>query len=345
VGRLGDLRARPRLHGRATARLGIGDLIPNAELALSRTDGRSTVRLGAYQRLAVANDDWGNPLSLGASLASALYGRDEGFYYRALGAELGGTRPAPFGAVTRGWNPLAGATLGWRVFAERQRGASVEVGSGAFGPRFAPNVPGDRTVTLGAGGDLARTFGVDPSRARLATRVRAEGAWARFDDAFPPLPFAPGGDAAGPALARTSPYARGMAEATLSRPLGAFAASVTGAAGATAGARVPTQRLFYVGGLQTVRGQFAQPYGPGYAGTAFWLARSELGFSATTARPTVFYDVGWAGPRERFGRPGRPLSGVGAGLSFLDGLLRADLSRGIAPERRWRFDLSLDARF
>jgi hypothetical protein len=342
VGRLGHLGARPRLHRQRDRPLGVADLIPNAELALARTDGRSTLRAGVFHRLAVANDDWGNPLSLGASLAGALYGRDEGFYYRAFGAELGGTRPAPFGA-RGGWNPLRGATLGWRLFGERQRGASVEVRRGALGPAFAPNVAGDRALALGASGELARTFGVDPARARLTTRVRGEGAWARFDDLSPAAPF--GLVAAGDPARRSAPYGRGMAEATLSRPFGPLAASVTGAAGAIAGARVPTQRLFYVGGLQTVRGQFAQPAGPGYAGTAFWLGRTELGLDGTAVRPTVFYDVGWAGPRERVGRPGRPLSGVGTGLSFLDGLVRADLSRGIAPERRWRLDLSLDARF
>jgi hemolysin activation/secretion protein len=202
-------------------------------------------------------------------------------------------------------------------------------------------VRGDRAVSLGASGDLARTFGADPARTRLTARLRGEGAWARYDDAMAPglaLGTPEGGR-------RSAPYARGMAEATVSRPLGPLAASVTGAAGALAGARVPAQRLFYVGGLQTVRGQFARPFGAGYAGTAFWLARTELGLDATGVRPVVFYDAGWAGPRERFGRPGRPLSGAGVGASFLDGLVRADLSRGIAPERRWRLDLSLDARF
>ena len=75
------------------------------------------------------------------------------------------------------------------------------------------------------------------------------------------------------------------------------------------------------------------------------LGGTELGLDRMGVRPALFYDAGWAGPRERFGRPGRPLSGVGAGLSFLDGLLRTDVSRGIAPQRAWRVDLSLDARF
>ena len=328
----------------ATARLGIADLVPNGSLALSRTDGRSTVRAGAFHRLAVANDDWGNPLSFGASAAAALYGRDEGFYYRAWGLELGGTRPAPLGGGG-GRNPLRGATLGWRLFAERQRGAAVEMRRGVFGPGYVPNVAADRSVTLGASGDLGRTFGVDPAGLRTTARLRGEGGWARFDGGAAARGAFGAVDVGDDPSRRSAPYARGMAEVTLLRPVGALSASVTGAAGAAAGPRVPVQRLFYVGGLQTVRGQFARPAGDGYAGTAFWLTRSELGLDRTAVRPTVFYDVGWAGPRDRLASPGRPLSGAGVGLSALDGLVRADLSRGIAPERRWRLDLSLDARF
>jgi hypothetical protein len=42
---------------------------------------------------------------------------------------------------------------------------------------------------------------------------------------------------------------------------------------------------------------------------------------------------------------GRPASGVGAGLSFLDGLIRMDLARGLYPAKQWNFALYLDARF
>jgi hemolysin activation/secretion protein len=75
------------------------------------------------------------------------------------------------------------------------------------------------------------------------------------------------------------------------------------------------------------------------------MGRAELGYSLVTARPIVFYDVGWAGDRNRFGTPGRPMSGVGVGASFLDGLVRWDLARGIYPGRTWRADLYLEARF
>jgi hemolysin activation/secretion protein len=94
-----------------------------------------------------------------------------------------------------------------------------------------------------------------------------------------------------------------------------------------------------------VRGQFARPEGAGRVGDTFWLGRAELGLGFVAARPTIFYDVGWAGPRADFARPGRPLSGAGAGLSLLDGLLRIDVSRGIWPEQRWRTDVYLGARF
>ena len=62
------------------------------------------------------------------------------------------------------------------------------------------------------------------------------------------------------------------------------------------------------------------------------------------SRPTAV-NLGWAGARSAWGAPGRPLSGVGIGQSFLDGLIRVDLSRGLWPRQQWRLDLQLDAKF
>ncbi len=39
------------------------------------------------------------------------------------------------------------------------------------------------------------------------------------------------------------------------------------------------------------------------------------------------------------------MSGVGTGLSFLDGLFRFDVARGLYPRREWRLDLYVEARF
>jgi hypothetical protein len=314
----------------AVARIGFGDWMPNGELGIARTNGRSERRLAVFHRLAVANDDWGSPLSFGASLASALYGRDEGFYYRSWGAELAGTREATFG----------GARLGWRAFAERHRDARRELRGVLLGPDFVENVDAANVTSLGVGGDLARSVGLDPDGWRLATRLRGEGAGLSSRRAVTGDPSASG----------WTGYGRLSGEATVTRGLGPLAAAVTAGAGAIGG-DAPAQRLFYVGGLHTVRGQFAAPtnlergVAAGFVGNAYWLARSELGLNRMAVRPSVYYDLGWAGAREDWGRAGRPISGAGVGMSFLDGFVRADLSRGIWPEKRTRFDLQMQARF
>lgn len=82
-----------------------------------------------------------------------------------------------------------------------------------------------------------------------------------------------------------------------------------------------------------------------YFGDAFWMGRIELGSSFVGARPVVFYDVGWAGDRRDFGDPGKPMSGAGVGASFMDGLVRFDLARGIYPQKRVRASLYVEARF
>jgi hypothetical protein len=312
-------------------RLGAADLVPNAELSIARSDGRRTIRLGAFHRLGVANDDWGSPLNFGASVSALLYGRDEGFYYRTFGAELGGSREAPF----------FGATVDWRLFAERQRTAGVapntqlSLGRAIGNARFIDNIDAQQATVAGGAADLSRTFGEDPSGLRLFARTRVEGAAVR---------------GATIAHGATTGYGRLMTEGTLSRAIGSISLALTGSAGGIAG-EAPLQRQFYMGGIQTVRGQFARPsneaggVASGYQGNAFWLGRAEVGTSSIGARPVVFFDAGWAGPRELWNHPGRPLSGAGVGLSFMDGLVRTDLSRGIYPQKRVRFDLYVEARF
>jgi len=39
------------------------------------------------------------------------------------------------------------------------------------------------------------------------------------------------------------------------------------------------------------------------------------------------------------------VSGVGAGVSFLDGLFRFDVARGVYPRKQFRVDLSLESKF
>jgi hemolysin activation/secretion protein len=114
---------------------------------------------------------------------------------------------------------------------------------------------------------------------------------------------------------------------------------ITGAAGYTAGT-VPTQRLWYLGGAQTVHGHAAGAA----SGDAFWMARGELSKGSPLLRPAVFADVGWAGSRTDWARSPQRISGAGVGFSAVDGLVRFDVSRGIEGARKWRVDLYIDAR-
>lgn len=289
-----------------SARASYADRTLNGELGVWRSNGRATIRGTVYRRL-VASDDWGNPLSFGASMASLLYARDEGAYYRAWGGDLTRT-------------PSVAGGLEWRLFAERQSGDSVHSRWTLFGggndPRFLPNPVAPTITAYGGSVRIRPQWGLNPDGLRVMTDVRAEAA---------------GGD---------STYARGLFDVTITTPVGPVATALTLSGGAAAGG-LPLHRQFLLGGLQSVRGQSALTA----AGEAYWLVRGEIGTRNTGARTVVFGDVGWAGPHASWNTPGRPLSGVGVGQSFLDGLIRLDVSRGLWPRQQWRLDIQLDAKF
>ncbi|MCC7194332.1 MAG: hypothetical protein IT356_02120 [Gemmatimonadaceae bacterium] len=289
-----------------TARGSYADRQLNGELAAWRSNGRTTWRGAAYRRLVAAND-WGNPLSFGASLSSLLYARDEGAYFRAWGGELVRT-------------PQTGGGVELRLFGEQQWGDSVHSRWTLFGggndPRFISNPTAARIAVAGAKVRLRPQWGLDPDGLRVMADVRGEAAT---------------GD---------STYARGLFDLTLSGPLGPVASALTVSAGAAVG-EVPPQRMFYLGGGQTIAGQNALTA----AGSAFWMVRTEIGTRNPGFRTIAFGDLGWAGARADIGRPGRALSGAGVGWSVLDGLARMDIARGIWPAAQWRLDLRVDARF
>jgi hypothetical protein len=294
-------------------RLGTGDWVPNVELGGSRSNGRTTWRLGGYTRLAVAND-WGAPLSFGAGLGALLFGRDDGFYYRSAGFDL--TRTITAGSLTT------------RFFAEHQSEVAVETGfslAHAMGnSAFGENIVATRGNVAGIAIRDVRSAGLDPQGWRGFSEVRLEGGY-----------FAPTADSL-----QSDLYGRAAVDLTLTRGFGARAAAAL-TVGAGIADKAPPQRLFLLGGTETVRGQR-----PGtQSGDAYWLTRFEFGRGIAAARGVVFGDLGWAGPRDLWSHPGRPMSGAGVGVSFMDGLVRADLARGIYPSKRFRFDLYLEARF
>lgn len=292
----------------ATARMGVADREPNVELTGSRSDLRRTLSVTAYNRLVAAND-WGNPLSFGSSLRAFLFGRDDGYYYRASGVELGSSPDV-----------VRGGALSWSLFAEQERSArqktTFSLARGATGGQFQPNIESARGMYVGARTRFIGTMGMDPQAFRLLSEVRLEGA--RGD---------------------TGSFGRIAVDLTASHGIGNGAAALTVAGGTTTGT-VPLQRYWFLGGSQTVRGQ-----APGTVqGEAFWMARGEIAHGVGVVRPVVFGDVGWAGSRESLAK-GTGLAGTGVGMTVLDGLIRFDVAKGLYPQRGVRVDAYLEARF
>ncbi|HET9635137.1 MAG TPA: ShlB/FhaC/HecB family hemolysin secretion/activation protein [Gemmatimonadaceae bacterium] len=288
-----------------TFRIGVADWSPNAEASIDRTDGRRKIGVGVYRRLVAAND-WGDPLGFSSSLSALFFGRDEGFYYRTWGAELTGEGGPLFTT--------------WRLFGEQQFDATVHTDFSLAHPGGVKdpltNIDAVNGNVVGLAVMHHSSFGLDPHGFRALTDLKLEGATGTFD------------------------YSRGLLQTTLSHGLGPIDAALT-LGGGTSGGHLPIQRNFFIGGVGTVRGQRA-----GAAiGDSFWTTSLELGSSNVGFRPIVFGDLGWAGSREDFSHPGRPLSGAGVGASFMDGLIRFDVAKGIYPEKSVRANLYVEARF
>jgi hypothetical protein len=204
-------------HLEAVARMGTADRVLNSELALLHGNGSSTLRLGGYRRLSAAND-WGAPLSLGSSVQSLAFGRDEGLYYRATGAEL---------IASGSGNP----SLEFKLYHELQSAAVVQTSFSIFGGLNEPNISAERGTTTGALVWLHHSLGTEPDRFRLLTDLRAEHGMGYHS------------------------FGRAALDVTASRGLlGVMSAAVTLSAGSSVG-QLPVQRAFYLGGTQSVRGQ------------------------------------------------------------------------------------------
>lgn len=293
--------------GLAVGRIGLADREPNVELAATRSNVSRTIGLSLYNHL-VSASDWGHPLSFGSSFSALFFGRDEGFYYRATGAEITTSRSDPLGG---------GGRLELRAFAEQQRTAVVKTNFVINGADFPDNFVARRGNYFGAAARLNRGYGLDPQGLRIFSDLRVE---AGMSDSL---------------------YGRAALDVTGSHGFGRLAGALTLAAGGSVGA-LPAQRRWYLGGSQTVRGQSPDTT---QSGNAFWLVRGELGENEAGARLALFADLGWAGDRNKIRDIVRPMSGVGAGVSFLDGLFRFDVARGLYPRKQFRVDLYLESKF
>jgi hypothetical protein len=252
--------------------------------------------------LSVAND-WGSPLGLSASLSALIVGRDEGIFYRSTGGEM-----------------IVARTDGWideiRLFVERQSDVPVRTHASLArvfddDRRFPPNILAERITESGV---TLRQFGhrgEDPDRLRSTSDLRIEAATGPRD------------------------YVRAMLTLTADQPIGPMRTVLT-ASGGTTGGTVPVQRLWFFGGMSSIRGQPILSH----AGNSYWLGRAELSGRSTGAQLFVFGDIGWAGARESFGRDGAPISGAGVGVKVLDGLIRFTVAKGVRPTRGVRAGLT-----
>jgi len=222
------------------------------------------VRASAYRRLASASD-WGSPLSFGSSVSAFLFGRDEGFYYRATGGELT-------------WTSDRGVRLDWRLFAERQRTAEPRTSYSVAGD-FGPNIELAEGRFAGLGMRYLHSYGLDPRAFRAYTDLRLEAA---------------AGDAR---------YGRGALDVTLSRPLvRGLDVALTLAGGSSVG-ELPVQRRWFLGGTETIRGQSADTAQSGNAFwmSRLELARPTAGMRVSVFGDLGW--VGDRGRLSKVGRP------------------------------------------
>lgn len=290
----------------AEARIGLADREPGVEIGVSRESLARRTRIAGYRRLAPF-DPAARVFGFGASLNALLFGRDEADYFRATGAELTG-RPVRDGR----WS------YAWRLFGEHQHAVGREtqftLARAWDDDPFGPVRAADDANQAGLGLTLSRDFGSDRSAARFTLGTGVEGQTGDFG------------------------FGRGQLSARLTVPsLGRFALALESAAGTTTG-DVPVQGMWYLGGPTTVRG-----YPGAFAGgEAFWRARAELGTALPAARVVLLSDAGWVGERDGWDFD-PPLLSAGVGASFLDGLVRFDVSRALREPTGWRVDLYLDA--
>lgn len=298
-----------RIQAELTARIGLADLEPGAELSIVRATPAREVTLRGYRRLTAANPE-NRPLAFGNSFNSLLFGRDDGEYFRAAGGELIVRPPV----TRRQWYDL-------RLFAERQSRARVETDFSVphlldSDRGFRPNLLADRADQIGAALTLRAQHGLDPEGLRVGADLTLDAGRGSFD------------------------FERATLTLRAAAPLLSGGMLAVEAAGGTSNGTLPAQSHWFLGGAATLRG-----YDAAIAdGNAFWRGRVELSRGIPAARLALFSDVGWAGPRTQFERS-RPLQAFGAGATFLDGLVRFDIARGVRRPVGWRLDLWVGSAF
>jgi hypothetical protein len=292
----GPVGSRWQLAG--SARLGIGDLEPNAEIEAARPIGGARLSVRGYRTLRNAAD-MESAFGLAASASALLLGYDDGQYFRATGGEVGIT--AERGRLR--WD--AGLFAEHHSSVEKETDASL---ANLIGDATMPaNLAAERIDVYGLAARVRTQFGVDPDGWIGLASLWGEAA---------------GGD---------RDYGRLGGSAGVSRPITGPLAGALALRAGTSWGDLPVQRQWMLGGPATLR---AFP-GGALSGAAFWTGRLELAYGLRAVRLIAFGDMGWAGPTSAFDS-GRPAASAGLGVSALDGILRVDVARvlrGRSPER------------
>ena len=306
LGARGELElGRLRLDGAARVATTAGE--PDVQGGVLRETDATRLRVAGYRRLS-AVDPTSRPLSIGNSLSGLLLGRDDGDYYRSTGAEL-----------TIGPSITAPQRFSIRLYAEQQRRALKRTDFSL--PHavhedhvFRPNIVADSADQIGAAVTFRAQRGIDPEHTQWLADLTLDGG------------------------AGTYGFSRSSGTLRFTTPLGGgFAGAVELGGGMSAG-RVPVQSFWYLGGPGTLRGYG----GAATSGDAFWRARLELANRWPAARLVLFGDVARAGPREQLSLA-HSLMGLGIGASFVDGLVRIDVTRAVRSPTGWRVDFYTDA--
>lgn len=294
----------------ATVRLGTGDLHPSARLEVVRASLLRTVSLSAYHELA-STDETARHLGFGNSLMALVAGRDDGDYYRRTGAELALGPPAqrrPLYRIT--------AHSEYHDAVARETRLSMARLWSPESWTFRPNVVAAEGWEHALTATLTPSVGTDPTGVQAGLVVSATGAVGDLE------------------------HARGSIAGRLAVPVGDRFRLGISAAGGVATADVPEQRAFAVGGPASLRGYEPRTL----TGPCSVRSTLELQRAFAFGGVSLFADAGWAGVCSEL-TADRALRSVGIGLSLVDGLVRADLARGLDGARPLRFDLYLDGAF
>lgn len=288
-------------------RFGLLDQEFRGSLALHRGVAGDRLSVTGYRRLA-HTDDFGDPLSLGASLSNLVFRNGHSHFFNATGLEM---------SLQKHGGSVRSEV---RAFWEDHSAVERETNFYLWEPLTSDTLPSVLAARpgsiFGVAGDVRWEAGDDARRGIASGLLRGELADGDFQ------------------------YQRLLGTVAANRRL---ALGLTGAVEFGAGyswGELPTQKDFFLGGANSLRGYS----GSFVHGSSFWMARGELATALPLARIAVFSDLGWSGPSEEWSR-GQALWSAGAGLSFLDGLVRMDAAWPIRQASGGRFYLYLDGLF